>query len=266
MEKISSASAIKMLTSILPSTSMKTRFMTKLSLGILFLLLFLPYQPLISSSPLKRNIVFAEDIQQQNITAKSLPFTFQLPHPGYLSTPFSTFHPGIDIATGLGMPIYPIAPGKVVSTGYDFWGLGLNVVVEHEAGFKSTYAHMGKIYVNVDQKVSESTLLGEVGLTGHTSGPHTHLEVMRDEERVDPRIILPTMRTEPIEADFIATGSAAIALKSTIIPKVERPKTPPSPAPATPLTESTLKDKVTQVTDSATRPITSLTNSLALKP
>lgn len=268
MAKKASVPTLKKLVLILPNNPSKIRFFLKLGLGIVFLFLFLPYQPSLKTPPFKRNIVLAESVQQPLIAAKSLNFTFQLPHPGYLSTPFSDFHPGIDVATGLGMPIHPIAPGKIISTGYDFWGLGLNVVVEHDDGYQSTYAHLGKIYVNVDQTVSESSILGEVGLTGHTSGPHTHLEVMKDGTRIDPRFILPTIRTQPMEADFVATGSAALALQSTIIPKnkIAKPDNSPKPVVATPLAESSLNDKISQVSDSATKPATSLLNNLSIKP
>src|SRR5205823_5385158 len=97
-----------------------------------------------------------------------LPDSFDLPHPGYLTTPYSSYHPGIDIATGLGMPIHPIGKGTVVDVGFNFWGLGLTVTVDHGQGYKSLYAHMGKIYVNKSQQVSKADILGEVGLTGRT--------------------------------------------------------------------------------------------------
>jgi murein DD-endopeptidase MepM/ murein hydrolase activator NlpD len=149
----------------------------------------------------------------------SLSATFQLPHPGYITTPFSSFHPGIDLCTGLGMPIKPIAKGTVSDAGYNFWGLGLFVEVDHGNGYKSIYAHMGKIYKTKGDKVGENDLLGVVGLTGHTTGPHTHLELSYNGEKVDPKLLLPTIRNYPKEEDFVkidsATPSAILIPQST---------------------------------------------------
>ncbi len=173
------------------------RFSFKIFLGIVLITFFSNYQPTLKFPPIQKNYVLAESLQTQNIKAESLPFTLKLPHPGYLSTRYSSFHPGVDIATGLGMPIHPIANGVVADAGFNFWGLGLIVLVEHENGYKSLYAHMGKTYVNKGQEVSTEDTLGEVGLTGHTSGPHTHLEISKDGKTIDPSILLPKIDEAP---------------------------------------------------------------------
>lgn len=89
------------------------------------------------------------------------------------------------------MPIHPIIDGIIEEIGKDFFGLGNYVVVAHEKDFKSRYAHMGKIYVKKDQKVTTDNILGEVGLSGYTTGPHTHLEVTQNGNYIDPQKILP---------------------------------------------------------------------------
>lgn len=179
------------------------KFASKLALGVVLLTFLSGYQPVLTFPPTIKQSTVKAEIPTQTIDAKTLPFEFQLPHPGYLSTQFSTYHPGVDIATGLGMPVKPIAPGKVVDTGYNFWGLGLVITIEHEAGFRSTYAHLGKIYVKKDQIVTHKDLLGEVGLTGNTSGPHTHLEITKEGKYTDPLALLPKMRDFPKEEDFL---------------------------------------------------------------
>lgn len=143
-------------------------------------------------------VAATKEQQQGEVIAQSFSKPLILPHPGYLSTRFSSWHPGIDIATGLGMPIHPIIDGIVSSVGRDFWGLGNFVEVSHENGFKSKYAHMGKIYVKPGQEVRQENILGEVGLTGRTSGPHTHLEVTKDGTFVDPQALLPEIPNMPI--------------------------------------------------------------------
>jgi hypothetical protein len=178
-------------------------FTLKLKLGVLLLCstFLLDYQPTLAFPPVKRNVVFAEIVQEQSISIETSPVIFQLPHPGYITTRFSTYHPGIDLCSGLGMPIKPVTKGTVVNAGYNFFGLGLVVEVEHEGGYRSLYAHMGKIYVNQGQFVDSSNYIGEIGMTGHTSGPHTHLEITKDGKKIDPLLILPEIRNYPSEED-----------------------------------------------------------------
>lgn len=162
------------------------------------LVLLSGYYPTFSIPPVEKSYVLATSHEQKGeVIADSLPQPVTLPHPGYLSTRFSSRHPGIDIAAGLGMPIHPITKGVVEVTGTDFFGLGKFVVVSHPKGFQSKYAHMGKIYVKEGQKISADNTLGEVGLTGHTSGPHTHLEVTYNGKHIDPQTILPEIPLLP---------------------------------------------------------------------
>lgn len=196
--------------SVFPFTLKIAHLVATSAMGLALLYFFLGYQPTLDFPPVKQSVAHAETAEQtQTVQASSFPFAFQLPHPGYLSTPFSTYHPGVDIATGLGMPIKPITKGTVVNTGFSFWGLGLDVEVDHGQGYHSVYGHMGKIYVHVGQQVTENDILGEVGLTGNTSGPHTHLELSKNGSRIDPLPFLPTIRRIPQAQDFIAQGTSA---------------------------------------------------------
>lgn len=146
--------------------------------------------------PVQQSVVKAQIEQAQTIVGEEAP-PMSLPHPGYLSTRFSQWHPGIDLATGLGMPVRPIADGQVVEVNFFFWGLGNHVVISHTAGFVSTYAHMGRVYAKKGQRVSTANILGEVGLTGHTSGPHTHLEITKNGQYVNPLDFLPPIPNYP---------------------------------------------------------------------
>ena len=140
----------------------------------------------------------ASQKQKGEIIAQNFSKPLVLPHPGYLSTRFSSWHPGVDIATGLGMPIHPIIDGEVSEVGRDLFGLGNFVEVTHQNSFKSKYAHMGKVYVKVGDKITQENSLGEVGLTGHTSGPHTHLEITHNGNYIDPQALLPEIPAIPI--------------------------------------------------------------------
>lgn len=152
----------------------------------------------------------AEFAQEQVIQTSGFKDPFLLPHPGYMSTGFSAWHPGLDVATGLGMPIHPINSGKVVEVNFGFWGLGHSVMIEHEQGIKSTYGHLGRIFVKKDELVTQNSILGEVGMTGHTSGPHTHLEVTKNGQYLDPQLILPLLSKWPENAGEAPHGEGKI--------------------------------------------------------
>ncbi|MDO8573618.1 MAG: M23 family metallopeptidase [Candidatus Daviesbacteria bacterium] len=178
-------------------SKIKLRFLrrfTQLAIIVAISLTLLGYYPTFAIPPIKRSYVQANALEQSaEIIAQSFSKPLILPHPGYLSTKFSNWHPGIDIAVGLGMPIHPIIDGEVVTVGRDLFGLGNYVEIIHEKGFKSKYGHMGKIYVKKGDKVTPENILGEVGLTGHTSGPHTHLEITLNDKFIDPQTLLPEL-------------------------------------------------------------------------
>ncbi len=131
---------------------------------------------------------------------------FVLPHTGYISSYFSSYHPGIDLATDLGTAIHPIAKGVVEDILYDRFDYGNHVIVNHNNGYKSLYGHMSKIFVKRDQEVDLSTVLGSVGLTGRTSGPHTHLEITKDGNFINPLAVLPKNLQLPTLSSALSVG------------------------------------------------------------
>ncbi len=143
------------------------------------------------------SVVYAQSEEKHEIIASSFAQPVTLPHPGYLSTKFSSYHPGVDIAVGYGTPIHPISAGTIEQVNFGIVGYGNNVVVNHGNGFKSMYAHMGKVYVRVGEVVSTSDMLGTVGMTGRTTGPHTHLEIYYNDKAVDPQTLLPAIDPFP---------------------------------------------------------------------
>lgn len=104
-----------------------------------------------------------------------------------VSTYYQPGHAGWDLRAPLGSSIYPIADGQVKSIIHSTHGYGRRVIVAHENGLESLYAHMGIIAVDEGQKVTKETKLGEVGLTGFTTGPHIHLEMYQDGTAVNPK-------------------------------------------------------------------------------
>ena len=90
----------------------------------------------------------------------------------------ASFHAGIDFAAGTGTPIYATADGVVLegNDGGDN-SLGKNVKLLHKFGFITVYAHMDSVNVKKDQKVKRGDLIGAVGTTGRSTGPHLHYEI-----------------------------------------------------------------------------------------
>lgn len=95
------------------------------------------------------------------------------------------FHGGIDLAARYGTEVPAAADGTVVSAG-EQGGYGLTVVVKHRDGFQTRYAHLSAIDVREGDPVSKGALLGRVGSTGRSTGPHLHFEVLQGGERIDP--------------------------------------------------------------------------------
>lgn len=94
-------------------------------------------------------------------------------------------HKGVDIAYGYGVPIIATANGKVLEQDYDD-GYGNFVVIRHKYGFYTKYGHMQRTYVRPGQEISQGDVLGTMGNTGLSTGPHLHYEVRIGSQVVDP--------------------------------------------------------------------------------
>lgn len=130
----------------------------------------------------------------QEISAHKSPFEFYKPVDGYISQGFNSYHRANDIAAPFGSPIHPIGEGTVIFAGMVYDGHGNMVIIDHGDDLKSSYAHMGRIDVGVGNKVDSKTQIGTVGLTGHTTGAHVHMEIIDNDTFVDPSGILPGLK------------------------------------------------------------------------
>lgn len=100
-------------------------------------------------------------------------------------TGYKQFHSGIDIANKTGTPVYATADG-IVSFAGRLGGLGKLVKVNHGYGYKTRYGHLSKIKVKRGEKVRRGDLIGLMGSTGYSTGPHLHYEVIKDGKNVNP--------------------------------------------------------------------------------
>lgn len=101
-----------------------------------------------------------------------------------------TNHNGIDIGGKLGNPIFAADAGVVVYAGWNDWGYGNMVVVDHGNGWQTLYAHMSTLSVGCGSYVYGGDVLGAMGSTGNSSGPHLHFELRNESVRLDPRNFL----------------------------------------------------------------------------
>lgn len=97
------------------------------------------------------------------------------------------FHNGIDFGSPTGTPIQALGNGKVVLVRYTNIGLGFYCVIDHGGGIFSVYGHLSRIHVNENQEIITGQIIGDVGSTGYSIGPHLHLEIIRDRKNVNPR-------------------------------------------------------------------------------
>ena len=99
-------------------------------------------------------------------------------------------HAGLDIAAATGTPIRAAADGTVIQAGTR-GGYGTTVELDHGAGLTTLYAHQSVLHVTEGQQVQVGEVIGEVGSTGASTGPHLHFETRLDTVPVDPRTHLP---------------------------------------------------------------------------
>jgi murein DD-endopeptidase MepM/ murein hydrolase activator NlpD len=95
-------------------------------------------------------------------------------------------HAGLDFAAPQGTPIYATANGTVTVGGNTGNGYGNHVVINHGYGYETLYGHMVRVKVHAGQKVKRGEIIGWVGSTGKSTGPHCHYEVHKNGQHVDP--------------------------------------------------------------------------------
>ena len=116
-------------------------------------------------------------------------------------------HKGIDIAADKGEPVYAMADGEVIYAGDGLRGYGNVVIIKHDQHLSSLYAHNTTLKVKLGDRVHQGSLIALLGSTGHSTGPHVHFEIRRDDLALNPRLMLP----KPALADVIGSGRARVA-------------------------------------------------------
>lgn len=115
--------------------------------------------------------------------------TMTRPVPGPVTSPFGPrfgrMHEGVDIAAGTGTPIHAALAGTATAVGYAGTA-GNRVRLRHSPHLETVYMHLSRFAIRAGQTVAQGQVIGYVGSTGRSSGPHLHFEVHVDGKPVDP--------------------------------------------------------------------------------
>ena len=121
---------------------------------------------------------------------------FPLPEGSILTSPFGdrinpvtgnrVFHRGIDLAAPMGTPVYACAPGIVAESSYSNI-YGNYIILRHSGGRESLYGHLSKKNIELHDRVNSGTIIGNVGSTGQSTGPHLHFEIHENGVPRDPQ-------------------------------------------------------------------------------
>lgn len=104
------------------------------------------------------------------------------------------FHKGIDLAAPIGTKVFACKSGIVANATIDREDkiYGKFIILDHENNTQSVYAHLSKVFVKTGETITRGTVIGEVGTTGASTGPHLHFEIRVNGKAQDPRRLLPT--------------------------------------------------------------------------
>lgn len=122
-----------------------------------------------------------QPVDNKDLKRMASGFGFRI-HPIYR---VAKMHTGLDFAAEIGTEIYATGDGVVKEPGGGS-GYGIHIVIDHGFGYETLYGHMSKVAVTPGQKIKRGQVIGYVGNTGVSSGPHLHYEVIKNGEKINP--------------------------------------------------------------------------------
>jgi len=123
-----------------------------------------------------------QPVSNKNLSRMASGYGWRI-HPIYKTR---KLHAGMDFSAKSGTPIYATGDGKISKLRKSRRGYGNHVIIDHGYGYKTLYAHMQKYIVHKGQKVKRGEVIGYVGNTGTSVGPHLHYEVIKDGKKINP--------------------------------------------------------------------------------
>lgn len=98
----------------------------------------------------------------------------------------SRLHSGVDFSADIGTDVYSTGDGTVEEIESNVWGYGKSIIINHGFGYKTRYAHLSAFKVKKGDKVKRGSLIGLIGNTGKSTGPHLHYEVLLNDKTLNP--------------------------------------------------------------------------------
>jgi murein DD-endopeptidase MepM/ murein hydrolase activator NlpD len=123
-----------------------------------------------------------QPVSNKGLTRVASGFGYRI-HPIYKTT---ILHTGIDFTSPIGTEIYATGNGTIEKVEYNGRGYGNNVTIDHGYGYETLYGHMSRFNVRPGQRVKRGDIIGYVGNTGSSTGPHVHYEVIKNGQKIDP--------------------------------------------------------------------------------
>lgn len=105
-------------------------------------------------------------------------------------SPYQLYHTGLDIANIVGTDIIPLYEGTVTYAGEVSWGFGKHIIIDHGDNVSTIYAHLSRIFVYKGQKINSGQVIGKMGNTGWSTGPHLHFQINIYSIPINPRVFL----------------------------------------------------------------------------
>jgi len=97
-----------------------------------------------------------------------------------------SFHSGLDLPAPFGTPVYATADGVITKIGFEKYGLGLYIVVDHQNGFETIYGHLSKFHYKEGDTLEQGELIARVGSIGKSTGNHLHYAIRKSGVLLDP--------------------------------------------------------------------------------
>ncbi len=135
-----------------------------------------------NKSELISSIPAIQPISNKNLERMASGFGWRT-HPIYK---ISKFHSGMDFTANTGTPIYATGDGVIAEANANQRGYGNRIEINHGFGYRTLYAHLSKYNVKAGAKVKRGDVIGYVGNTGASTGPHLHYEVIKNSAKIDP--------------------------------------------------------------------------------
>lgn len=123
-----------------------------------------------------------QPLSNKDLTRIASGFGYRI-HPIYKT---SIMHTGLDFTAPAGTEIYATGNGIVEKVEYEGRGYGNNVIIKHGYGYQTLFGHMSRVKVRTGQKVNRGDVIGFVGNTGTSTGPHLHYEVIKNDKKINP--------------------------------------------------------------------------------